>query len=88
MASRRSADWGVVGAGIVLVGLGVFFTLVLFDVLDFSTLRYVAPILLILLGLFVVMRGFNAGGWAKGDDSSAATFEGYRPRSPEGGPEG
>ena len=87
MASRRNADRGVVVAGIVLVGLGVFFMLVLFDVVEFSTLKYVAPILLVLVGLFLVFRGFNAGGWEKGTDTSAPTFDAYHPRRPEGGPE-
>lgn len=87
MATRRNADWGVVVAGIVLMGLGVFFILVLFEVLEFETLKYVAPILLVLVGLYVMFRGFNAGGWDKGADSTASTYDAYRPRRPEGGPE-
>jgi hypothetical protein len=87
MASRRNADWSVVSAGIVLVVLGGFFFLVLLDVIEFSSLKYVAPILLVLVGLFVLMRGFSSGGWVKGTDSSAATFEDYRPRRPGGDPE-
>lgn len=84
MASRKRADLSVVAAGVVLVVLGGFFFLVILDIVSFSSLKYVAPILLVLVGLFVVMRGFNSGGWDKGSDTSAETFQGYRPRRPGG----
>jgi hypothetical protein len=87
MASRKRADYGVVVAGIVLVALGGFFFLVILDVVSFSALKYVAPIVLVLVGLFVLMRGFTSGGWEKGVDTSAPTFDDYRPRRPGGDPE-
>jgi uncharacterized membrane protein HdeD (DUF308 family) len=86
MSSRRQPDWSVVGAGIVLVVLGVFFFLVLLDVVDFSALKYVAPILLVLVGGFVLMHGLTSGRWEKGSDTSAATFQEYHPRHPGGDP--
>lgn len=84
MASRRRADLSVVAAGVVLVVLGGFFLLVLLDVLEFSVLRYVAPILLVLVGVFVIMRGLHGAGWDKGSDASAGTFQDYHPRRPGG----
>jgi uncharacterized membrane protein HdeD (DUF308 family) len=87
MAPRRRADVSVVVAGAVLIVLGVFFFLVILDVVSFSSLKYVAPILLVLVGLFVLMRGFNSGSWDKGTDTSAGTFQDYRPRRPGGDPE-
>ena len=87
MASRRGADLTVVIAGVILVVLGIFFFLVLLDVLEFETLKYVAPIALVLIGLFVLMRGFNTGGWDKGTDNSAPTFQEYHPRRPGGDPD-
>jgi uncharacterized membrane protein HdeD (DUF308 family) len=84
MASRRRADLSVVAAGVVLVVLGGFFFLVLLDVLELSVLKYVAPILLVVVGVLVLMRGFNSGGRDKGSDASAGTFQDYHPRRPGG----
>ncbi len=81
MASR-GFNTLTVAAGAVLVGLGVVFLLVEADVIEVK-LQYVAPVVLILVGLFVLLRGFQRGAsWTKEESEDDGSFASMRPRRP------
>ena len=76
-------DSKVVGAGIVLIGLGTVFLLAELDLITIK-FQYVAPVLLILAGVGMLIAGAGSkGGWSKREDTSAGDFASYRPRRPE-----
>lgn len=76
-------DSKVVGAGIVLIGLGTVFLLAELDVIGIK-FQYVAPVLLILAGVGMLIAGAGSKpGWTKKEDTSSGDFASYRPRRPE-----
>ncbi|HEX2241378.1 MAG TPA: hypothetical protein VHJ82_09590 [Actinomycetota bacterium] len=81
MAARGFSTLTVL-AGIVLVGLGVVFILAEADIIEIK-FQYVAPVVLILVGLFVLARGFQPGAtWRKQEVDDDGTFASMRPRRP------
>ncbi|HVF53517.1 MAG TPA: DUF5668 domain-containing protein [Actinomycetota bacterium] len=81
MASR-GFNGGVVTAGVFLVALGVFFLLLEAGIVELD-IKYVAPAVLIVLGLWIVMRGLRVGPTpTKQDIPNDGSFETYRPRRP------
>ncbi len=80
--SARGTNPTIVVAGIVLVGLGVLFLLMEMDVVRLE-FKYVAPIVLIAVGLLVLVRGVSAGPrWTKQEQPGDGTFDSMRPRRP------
>jgi hypothetical protein len=80
--ASRGFNTFTVGAGALLVALGVVFLLVEADIIEIK-LQYVAPIVLILVGLFVLLRGFRADAtWSKQEGDDDGTFASMRPRRP------
>lgn len=79
MEAKRG-DGFVVGAGIVLALLGVVLLLMEMGVIELDW-RYVGPVLLILAGLWIALRGFGSSRLKKADDA-APDFASYRPRKP------
>ncbi|MFN2527017.1 MAG: hypothetical protein ABR505_12280 [Actinomycetota bacterium] len=81
MASRGFNAFTVI-AGAVLVGLGIVFFLAEADVIEIK-FQYVAPVVLILIGLLVLFRGFQSGAtWRKEEADDDGTFASMRPRRP------
>ncbi len=81
MAARGFSTLTVL-AGMILVGLGVIFILAEADIIEIK-FQYVAPVILILVGLFVLARGFTPGPtWRKQEVDDDGTFASMRPRRP------
>ncbi len=81
MASRGFSTFTVM-AGAVLVALGVVFILAEADIIEIK-FQYVAPVILILIGLLVLVRGFSPGAtWRKEEVDDDGTFASMRPRRP------
>lgn len=81
MAARGFSTFTVL-TGAVLAGLGIVFLLAEADIIEVK-FQYVAPVILILVGLFVLVRGFQPGAtWRKQEADDDGTFESVRPRRP------